>query len=131
MGRSSASEAFVACEAIAADRALASKPGDFADGYRAAANDIVAAIRAKREGRPPTPLERDLREAEIEARTLARVVAVASNVVAGVSENACAADAVRDVLAHFFHRVDLPPELRPRTAEESGPRLNRARKGAA
>lgn len=133
MRRSAVSGAFVACEAIATDRALSTDTGDFADGYRAAANDIAVAIRAKRYGLQPTPLERDLRDAEMEARTLARIVAVAAEVVteAETCQEMTGPEAVREVLAYFFDPIDLPPVLRPRTVEESTTQLISARKSVA
>jgi hypothetical protein len=128
MRPSSASDPFAICEAIAADRALATNVGDYADGYRAAANDIARAIRAKRFGRQPTRLERDLRDVEMEARTLARIVAAAADVVTDMCDDASGAEAIRELLAEFFPPAEMPPELRPRTADESTTHLSSGRR---
>jgi hypothetical protein len=124
MGDLRMDHAFATCEAIAEDRALATSSGAFADGYRAAAADIARAIRAKADGRERTPLARDLRDAEVEARTLARVVAAAANVVRERRGDERAADAVREVLQCFFERLDLPADLRVREPRESTTRLS-------
>jgi hypothetical protein len=120
---SGATEAFTACEAIAEDRALASQTDAFGDGYRSAARDIALAIRAKRQGRAPTELERDIRDVEVESRTLARVVAVAAAVVDYVDPHATPADAIRRVLLVFFTDDDLPSNLRRPPPCESTTRL--------
>jgi hypothetical protein len=68
--------AFMTCEAIAKDQTKATGTTAYADGYRAAASRIAAGIRTRRLGLEPTQLERDLREAEMEARALARFTEV-------------------------------------------------------
>jgi hypothetical protein len=114
-----AARAFAICERLAQDRGLATGATDFADGYRRAAEDIARAIRAACDGCPPTPLERDLRDAEIEARTLARVAAVAAAVVADLAPDARVAEGVRKLLGAFFAASDLPQSLRPRVPSQS------------
>jgi hypothetical protein len=104
--------AFAVCEAIAEERARATSCGDFADGYRCAAREIATAIRARCEARVPTPLERELRDAEVEARTLAHVVTVASGVITDLGANTHAAEGIRRVLKAFFAENDLPAVIR-------------------
>lgn len=48
--------------------------GRWADGYRAAAVDIRAGIEARFGARIVEPWERELRDVEVEARTLSRVL---------------------------------------------------------
>jgi hypothetical protein len=118
------------CEAIALDRAEPSKAGAYADGYRCAAKDIAEAIRRQRIGDPPTGLDRDIRDAEVEARTLARVVAAAVRVVADVGRDSTAADAVRRTIAEFFAHDELPDGLRPRPLESTTSLITRRRDSA-
>jgi hypothetical protein len=115
-------EAYAACEAIAENRTLATARSAYGDGYRAAAEHIAAEIRANRAGCDAVDLERDLREAEVEARTMARVLEVAVRVVEGAGAQTQAADAVRTLVSAFFAADDLPPALRPRE-RPSGMRL--------
>jgi hypothetical protein len=114
-------EAYAECEAIAYRRTLATRPGDFADGYRCAAREIATAIRAKSRATPPTLLERELRDVEVEARTLARVVSAAAAVVVDAGCRTPAAEAVRRLLAEFFVPLDLPLGLRPTAAVRRAP----------
>lgn len=69
-----AEQAVIECLAIVEDCAQATGTGRFADGYRAAAADVRARLEAKLGRREPDSWERDLRDVEIEARTLSRVI---------------------------------------------------------
>jgi hypothetical protein len=84
--------AFKTCEAIAKDQTLATGTTAYADGYRAAASRIAARIRTRRLGLEPSALERDLRDAEMEARALARFTEVVRRRIAllGDSDGAIA-----------------------------------------
>jgi hypothetical protein len=141
-----AEDAYAVCEGLAEARTLATARTAYGDGYRAAAEHIAAAIRAQRSHRAPSELERDLRDAEVEARTFARVIDAAVCVVERVGEQTDAAAAVRALVRTFFTEDDLPPALRapertsstrlserPRTATGSGstaPRFAAGRDGA-
>jgi hypothetical protein len=114
-----ADAAFAVCEEIAKSRARATAPTPYGDGYRAAAEHIAAAVRAERHGEPPTALEQDLRDAESEARTFARVINAAVCVVEGTGEETEAAEAVRALVHTFFSDADLPPQLRHRERSSS------------
>lgn len=72
--RMTAAEAIVECLAITDRCARATAQGTFADGYRAAAEEIRACIEARFRVRPTEAWEREIREVEIEARTLARLI---------------------------------------------------------
>jgi hypothetical protein len=110
-------EPFAYCEALARDRAEASAPGLYGDGYRAAALHIAEAIHARAVGRPATALELELRDAEISSRTLRRVVDAAQTVLDDLEENCTASQAIERLLGVFFRRADLallmPPRSRP------------------
>jgi hypothetical protein len=71
----------------------------------------------------PRRLERDIQDAEIEARTLARVVLVADRLVAGLEVDDPAADGVRALVAEFYSSEDLPVRLRAPAAQQSRTRL--------
>lgn len=131
MERSAACAAYSACLAIAEDRARCAGSGDYAEGYRTAARDVIAAIRERHYCEVPPAFARDLRDAEAEARMLARVVGAAADVVRDVGEETDEADAVREVLAPFLEAADLPPSLRARTSYESSTQLTTRRGGAA
>lgn len=64
------------CLAIVDRCGGATGTGRYADGYRAAAADIQASIQARFGERTPASWERELRDVEIEARTLSRVIAL-------------------------------------------------------
>jgi hypothetical protein len=64
------------CLAIVDRCGGATGTGRYADGYRAAAADIRAFIQARFAGQPVASWERDLRDVEVEARTLSRVIAL-------------------------------------------------------
>lgn len=119
-------EAYAVCEAIAESRAQATARNPYGDGYRAAAEHIASEIRANRLGGPSPALERELYEAEVEARTMARVLHAAVEVVERSGPQTDAADAVRALVASFFVADDLPPLLRPRE-RASGTRLRELR----
>ena len=123
MAGTTVSEAFAMCEAIAEERAHATQSNAYADGYRSAAHDIARAIRARRRGLPPTQLERELRDVEVEARTLARVVDVAAALADTLEPDAAPTDTLRCVLLVFFNEEDLPLSLRQRYPCESTTRL--------
>ncbi|HEY8073296.1 MAG TPA: hypothetical protein VIF62_04290 [Labilithrix sp.] len=74
-------------------------------------------------GRARTSLERDVRDAEVEAQTLARVVAVAERIVAELGLDDAAGDGVRAVVAEFFDDDDLPSSLRVRAEDVSSTRV--------
>jgi hypothetical protein len=69
-----ADEAVVECLAIVDRCSAASATGRYAEGYRAAAADIRACIEARFGARPVAGWERELRDVEVEARTLSRVI---------------------------------------------------------
>lgn len=69
-----ANEAIDECLAIVDRSVAATATGRYADGYRAAATDIRAGIEARFGGRTVAPWERELRDMEIEARTMSRVL---------------------------------------------------------
>jgi hypothetical protein len=94
-----------------------------ADGYRAAGDWVRREIQRLSVGCPRTPLERDIRDTEIEARTLARVVLVAQRLVARLEANDPAADGVRELVGEFIARDDLPTILRRPVSLQSGTRL--------
>jgi hypothetical protein len=122
-----AADAFATCEALAADHTHASAAGPYAEGYRAAAENIVNAIRAKRTGRPRSTLQLELRDAAIEARTLAGVVKAAETVLTDLGGDISGADAMGHLLRMFFASHELPPKLRaPMQPPRSGTRLARA-----
>jgi hypothetical protein len=125
-----ADDAFEVCEGLAEASACATAPTAYGDGYRAAAQQIAAAIRAKRGGRAPSKLEQDLRDAEIEARTFARVIEAAVRVVTDAGEHTAGAEAVRALVGAFFSGEDLPPVLRA-TPRASAPRPAGAERDAA
>lgn len=91
-------DAVAQCLAITDECGAATGAGSFADGYRAAAGDIRRRITVRLGGREATRDEREIRDIEIEARTLARVArllrreqaksssAVARRTLAGVIE---------------------------------------------
>ena len=118
-----AEEAYAVCEGIAGERAGASVRTAYGDGYRAAAEHIVTAIRARRTGSGSSDLERDLRDAEVEARTFARVIEAAVAVVEETGRQTDAADAVRMLVGGMFSEEDLPPILRKRE-RASSPRIS-------
>ena len=103
--------AVAACLAAADECGGATGRSDYADGFRAAAACIAERIRQLRSGRPLTPLERDLRDAEIESRALGRVVAAAELLVAR-SDHMNDAGGVRALLGELFRQADLPESLR-------------------
>jgi len=108
-------EAYAVCEDIADSRAGATARNAYGDGYRAAAEHIAAAIRARRSGGcVASGLERDLHDAEIEARTFARVIDAAVAAVESAGTQTDAADAVRALVSGLFTDDDLPPILRKR-----------------
>ena len=90
-----AEDAYATCEGIAEARAHATAKSPYGDGYRAAAEHIAAEIRGNRVGREASELERDLRDAELEARTFARVIERAAQVVESSGPQSAAADAIR------------------------------------
>lgn len=69
-----AEDAVADCVAIVERCAGATGVGRYADGYRAAAADIRAAIEARLGLKPLAAWERDLHDVEIEARTLSRII---------------------------------------------------------
>jgi hypothetical protein len=105
-------DALAACEHVAMDRALVTGRGPYAEGYRRAALDIASCIRRKVVNLPPTKLERHLRDAEIEARVLARVLRGAALIAAESEPGAHPIEALRALLLHFYKLEDLPPVLR-------------------
>ncbi len=107
-----AEEAYAVCEAIAGARTLATGRSAYGDGYRAAAEHIAAEIRANRVGTEARALERDLRDAEVEARTMARVLETANDLVERSGARSDVADAIRTFIGVFFAQHDLPPVLR-------------------
>jgi hypothetical protein len=123
-----AAHAFALCAALVEEHTQATGAGAYADGFRAAATRIVRQIALLRAGQPSTRLERDLRDAEVEARTLARVVLAAERVSAsmrasgGSLEGAAALGALLEV---FFAPDELPASLRPTPTSEV--RLTRPR----
>jgi hypothetical protein len=121
LGRvSEAWEAFATCAELADEQTHASGSGPYADGFRAAAHHIAQQISRLRSGHPPTPLERDLRDAEVEARALARVVIAAERLVDDL-DSPEAADALNALLSSFFAEDELPEKLRTRTSSRSIP----------
>ena len=111
----SADEAFAWCESIARERMHATRPGEYANGYRAAGREIAEAIRSRGRGELMNAIQRDLRDAEVEARTLARVVLTAAELVADVGAGSEAAEGIQRLLGAFFSAGELPPELRRKT----------------
>lgn len=110
-----AEDAYAVCEQIAATHAQATARNAYGDGYRAASERIAHEVRSKRIGRiGREKLDRDLRDAEVEARTFARVIETATQVVESFGMETVAADAVRAVVGAFFLEEDLPPILRKR-----------------
>ncbi len=118
-----AEDVYAVCENIAEGCALATARNAYGDGYRAAAERIAAEIRARRTGREPFVLERELHDAEVEARTFARVVDAAVRIVEEAGPQTAAADAIRSLVASFFSEEDLPPALRMRD-RASGTKLS-------
>ena len=110
-----AEDAYAVCEGIADARTHATARTAYAEGYRAAAEHISAAIRARAGELPPyrSSIRRFVRS-EAEARTFARVIAAAICVVEATGEQTDAADAVRSLVASFFSDDELPPQLRKR-----------------
>ena len=113
-------KAFATCAELAEEHTHASGSGPYADGFRAAAHQIAHQISTLRSGHPPTPLERDLRDAEVEARTLARVVLAAERLVDELDDPE-AARALGALLGGFFAPHELPEKLRADTSSRSIP----------
>ncbi|MDF2695916.1 MAG: hypothetical protein K0S65_4299 [Labilithrix sp.] len=67
-------------------------------------------------------LERELRDAETEARTFARVIDAAVCVVMDAREQSDAVEAVRALVGTFFAADDLPPILRTTGPATPAPR---------
>ena len=86
--------------------------GEYADGYRAAAAEIARAIRYAPTGQPPTRLELELRDVEVEARTLARVVAVACKTVETCARTRRPMPS-RTVVGAFLHGRTIAPGPAP------------------
>jgi hypothetical protein len=103
--------AFRTCEAIAREQALATGEGEYADGYRSAAERIAASIRARRGGEDVTPLERDLRDVEMEARAFARFLEVVRNRIE-VEGGGDGTAALRSLLSELLG-ADAPREETP------------------
>jgi hypothetical protein len=97
---------------MAMDRADATGTGAYADGYRRAALDIATSIRRKASNRSPSKLERDVREAELEARVLAGVARAASTIATESDPDAHPIEALRALLLLFYKLEELPPILR-------------------
>jgi hypothetical protein len=70
-------------------------------------------------GLPRAPFEREIRDTEIEARTLARVVLAAERLVASLDPDDPAADGVRALVTEFYSRADLPTNLRAAASLQS------------
>jgi hypothetical protein len=93
--------AYSACERIAQDASEATGTTAYADGYRAAGERIAREVRALRGGLAPTTLERDLREAELEARILLKFVEVARQTAENLAPGSEGSAAIRHVIAQL------------------------------
>jgi hypothetical protein len=124
-GAAGAARAYAECDHIAEDCVCASGSGAYADGYRAAGETMRHEIARLQAGRPRTPLERDLRDAEVEGQTLARVLRVAERFVEQLPEGDPAEQAVRAFCAEFFDGIELS-SLRTRADPGSAVRLTSA-----
>lgn len=94
-------DVIVDCLAIVDRCGKASGEGRYADGYRAASADIRVAIEARFGTRPMAEWEPDLRELEIEARTLSRVMRILRR------EQAMAPNmAVRNAITEIIRAID-------------------------
>jgi hypothetical protein len=111
-----AARAFAMCAALAEEHTHATGTGRYADGFRAAAKQIAQHIARLRDGLPPSRLERDLRDAEVVARTLARVVSAAERICDELDEGSEGAKSLRALLAVFYAHDELPSKLRERTS---------------
>lgn len=94
-------EAILECLAIIDRCAGATAPGRYADGYRAAALDIRTFIESRFGARPIAAWQRDVREMEIEARTISRVIGLVRREQASASSAA-----VRRVLENLIDAID-------------------------
>jgi hypothetical protein len=121
-----ASQAFTLCDRVATECAEASGQGDYASGYRAAGDWMKREILRLAEGRPRSFVEREIRDVEIEARTLARVVHVAEQLIVSRRGDDPASDGVRALVATLCDDANLPVPLRTRAVRgerESSTRL--------
>lgn len=96
-----ANDAVVECLAIADRCAGATGTGRYADGYRAAANDMRALIEARFGMRSMASYERDVRDVEIEARTLSRVIGLLRR-----EQSRSSSAAIRRALADLITKID-------------------------
>lgn len=96
-----ADDAVVECLAIVDRCGGASGEGRYADGYRAAAADIRACIEERFGARPVPDWERELREVEVEARTLSRVIGLLRREQARSSSAA-----IRRTIADLISAID-------------------------
>lgn len=96
-----AEDAVVECLAIVEQCAEATASSRYSDGYRAAAADIRAAIEARFGARSVAAWERDLREVEIEARTLSRVIGLLRR-----EQTRTSSAAIRRAIADLIAAID-------------------------
>ena len=96
-----ADEAVVECLAIVERCAGATGTGRYADGYRAAAADIRALVLARFGARPVAAFERDLRDVEIEARAVSRVLGLLRR-----EQMRSSSAAIRRVLGDLITAID-------------------------
>jgi hypothetical protein len=101
-----ADETIAECLAIVDRCAGASATGRYADGYRAAAADIRASIEARFGARPVASWERELRDVEVEARTLSRVMGLLRREQARSSSAA-----IRRTIADLIRAIDEEDDL--------------------
>ena len=112
MNEAAYDEALAWCEGIALDRSDVTGRGPYAEGYRRAALDIVRAVRLRGTHDGPSPLHDELGRAEIEARTLARVLARAAMLATELDPDTSAAETLRALLLQFFRAEELPGTFR-------------------
>jgi hypothetical protein len=96
-----ADAAVVECLAIVERCAGATAIGRYGDGYRAAAADIRALIEGRFGARSVEAWEREVRDAEIEARTLSRVIALLRR-----EQTRSSSAAIRRVLGDLITTID-------------------------
>src|SRR5262249_45847716 len=111
-----ASQVFTLCNRVAEECSHASGTGDYAHGYRAAGDWMKSEIQRLSAGRARSFAEREIRDVEVEARTLARVVEVAERLLAARRGDDPASDGVRALIAEICDYAELPVPLRPRAA---------------
>lgn len=116
-GKRTAEECVAVCLAIADECGGVTGIGPFAEGYRSAAADIRARIETRLGDRRPSPWERELRDVEVEARTVAKILGLVRR-HRDASESAIARRTLDD-LAAAIDDIGLGEEVLPEPPHSS------------